>query len=100
DDGAMEELRRVEGAESKRTRRVDERLCTAAVAGERPGEDVVAVDRGTLVLRDARQRHGPPQCNPVIDVEQRDLQVDVDAVHALKARDRADECVLPLRGGL
>src|SRR5947209_17135861 len=51
DLGAVEQLRAVLGPKTERELGVAERLPAALVPGERPGEHVVAVDRGALALR-------------------------------------------------
>ena len=56
DHPAVEELERVARPEPERALRVAPRLAAAAVPLERPREDVVAVDRRPLALREARER--------------------------------------------
>ncbi len=98
DHRAVEELRRIERAQPERTPRQAERLATPAVARQRPGQDVVAVDRRTLGPRRPRERNRSSQSNSVVDVEERRLQVDLDAVRPLQLRDRPDERVLAFCG--
>ena len=100
DDAAMEELGRVERAEPERALREAQRLAATAVARERPGEHVVAVDRRTLRSRGACERHGSFDANPVVDVEEGELEIHVHAAAALEPGDRRDEIVLPLRPGV
>ena len=76
-----------------------ERLAAAAVAGERPGEHVVAVDRRPLGLRPPRERERVAQPDAVVGPVERGLEVDLDAVRHLQPLDRADERVLLTRLG-
>src|SRR3982750_112167 len=77
---AVEELRGVFRAEAERELRVVQRLAAAPVAGERPGEHVVAVDRRPFALRLPGERQRRPQADPVVDVEQRRFEVRADTV--------------------
>ena len=95
DHPAVEELERVLRAEPQRAPRVAERLGAAAVPRERPAEHVVAVDRGPVVLADPGQGERVLRRDAVVDVEERDLEVGLDAVRAQQPLDRADQRVLP-----
>ena len=55
DHAAVEELEGVAGPKPQREPRVAERLSAAPVPLERPGEDVVSVDRGPSMLRATRE---------------------------------------------
>ena len=99
DHPAVEELERILRPEPERLLRVAERLVATAVPRERPGEDVVAVDRRPLGVADPGQRERVLQADPVVDVEERDLEIDADAVGAQQLLDRADQLVLAPCGG-
>ena len=75
--------------------RVGERLAAAAVPGERPGEHVVAVDARPLGAGAAGQRQRVRQPDAVVDVEERGLEVGLDAVRDEEPLDHADQRVLP-----
>src|SRR5690349_25148091 len=79
DRAAMEELERVLRAEAERVPRPCESLAAASVPGERPGEDVVAVDRRALRARAPCQRDRVVKLDAVVDIEQRRLEVGADA---------------------
>src|SRR6478752_114307 len=79
DHTPMEELGRIDRAETKRELRVRQGLAAAAAPRERPCEDVVTVDRRALALRQPRERHRALRCDLVVHIEEGDLEVDVDA---------------------
>ncbi len=81
-------------AEPERAPRVGERLATAAVPGERPGEHVVAVDARALGAGAAGQRQRVREPDAVVDVEERGLEVGLDAVRDEEPLDHADQRVL------
>ena len=84
---AVEELRGVARAETEREPRVVKRLAAAAVAGERPREHVVAVDRRPLALRLAGECERGAQPDAVVDVEERRLEIGAHAVRGEQAAD-------------
>ena len=96
----MEELQRVLRAEPERVVGVGECGCALPVARERPRERVVAVDRRPLVERLVGERHGRRRCDVVVGVEDRDLEVAVDAVRREQLVDDRDQAVLLPRGRL
>src|SRR5207302_1797236 len=67
---------------------------TTAVAGERPREHVVAVDRRSVRPRRAGKRERAGEANGVVDVEERRLEIRLDAVGAQETTDRSDQRVL------
>ncbi len=71
-----------------------ERLRTAAVARERPREHVVPVDRRPLGVGQAGAGERMPKADAVIDLEEGDLEVGLDAVRVQQLLDRADQRVL------
>src|SRR3954452_12942286 len=87
----MERLQRIARPESERVLRVRERLGAASVAGERPGEHVVAVDRRTLRTGTPRERDRLTKADPVVDLEERRLEVCPDPVRDEQPADRLDE---------
>src|SRR5262245_41609780 len=99
DHATVEELRRISRAESQREPGVVERLVAVPRPRERPGEHVVPVDGGPLLLSEPRERERSPEPDPVVDVEERDLEVDVHAPCALEPGDRGNELVLTRGGG-
>ena len=99
DHPAVEELERVARPEPQRAPGVAQRLAAAAVSLERPREDVVAVDRRPLPLRAARERERGRQADAVVDVEERGLEVGLDAVGDEQPLDDADQRVLLARLG-
>src|SRR5439155_475064 len=66
---------------------------------QRPAEDVVAVDARTLALRGTGERERIREPDPVVDLEERDLEVGAHAVRGEELADGAHERVLALRGG-
>ncbi len=68
-------------------------------ARERPGEHVVAVDRRPLALREPRERERRLRPDPVVDVEERRLEIGLHAVRAQETLDHRDRRVLPARVG-
>ena len=97
DHAAVEVEGRVARAEPERALRAAERLLAAAVPGERPGEHVVALDRRPGGARPARQLERLAQPDPVVDPEERELEIRVDAVRGLEPLDRADQLDLLAR---
>src|SRR4051812_39526767 len=69
DHPAVEQLERVVGPEPERTLRELPRLAAAAVPLQRPREDVVAVDRRPLALREACEPERRAEPDSVVDVE-------------------------------
>ena len=98
DVGAVEELGCVLRPEAQRATGVAARLGAASVAGERPREDVVAVDRGPLAPGEPGERQRRSRPDPVVDVEQGGLEVGRDAVRGEQPADAVDRCVLAPRG--
>src|SRR6266481_821230 len=78
DHPAVEELERIERPEPEGALRVAQRL--AAVPGplERPSQDVVAVDRRSLPLREPCEGEGGVKPDPMVDVEERGLEIGLD----------------------
>ena len=97
DHAAVEELEGVLGPEPQRELRVAERLVAAAVPLERPGEDVVSVDRGPGALGATRERERARRRDVVVGVEERDLQIGSDSVRAQEPVDHADQRIGTLR---
>src|SRR5204863_536847 len=97
DHPPVEELERVARAEAERLLRVGECLAAVAGPGERPGEDVVAVDRRTLGPADPRAAQGRTEIDAVVDLEEGDLEVGADAVRPQELLDRADQRVVSVR---
>src|SRR3954454_9050793 len=93
DHPAVEELQRIARPEPEGVLRVREPVTAAAVAGERPGEDVVSVDRRPLRVSAARESEGVREPDGVVDVEERGLEVGPDAVRDEQALDDADQGV-------
>src|ERR1700738_4364534 len=94
EEAAMEELERVTRAEPKRALRVVERLTAAAVAGERPGEHVVSEDARAVGVAAAGKLERLWEANAVVDVEERDVEIVLDAVRGEQPLDHADQRVL------
>ena len=94
DHPAVEQLQGVLRTEPEGQPGPAESLAAATVAGERPGEHVVAVDARPFRLRPACQHEGVPQANGVVDVEERRFEVGLDAVRDKQSLDHADELVL------
>src|SRR5436309_11726730 len=97
DHAAVEELERVLGTETQRVLRVRKRLGAPPVPYQRPREHVVAVDRGPVAPADPGKRERMAKADPVVGVEEGDLQVGLDAVGAEQPLDRADQGVLTPR---
>src|SRR5439155_8812971 len=97
DHAAVEELERVLRAEAQRELRVAQCGPALPVARKRPGEHVVAVDRRPLALSGPCELEGMVQPQPVVDVEERDLEVNPNAVRAQELLDRGDQRVLAAR---
>src|SRR5207247_9275735 len=95
DHPAVEELERVERAEPERSLRVGLRLFAATVAGQGPGENVVAVDARTVRSSLLGERERVLEPDSVVDVEQRGLEVGLDPVREQQSLDDADQRVLP-----
>ena len=93
----MEELERIERPEPKGALRIAQPLTAVPGPLERPSQDVVAVDRRPLPLREACEGKGGVQPDSVIDLEERGLKVGLDAVSDEQAPDDADQLVLLLR---
>src|SRR5207244_8963939 len=74
-----------------------QRLAAAIVAFQRPREDVVAVDRRALLLRAPREGERGVRPHAVVDVEERRLEVGLDAVRLEQPADTVDGRVLRLR---
>ena len=94
DHPAVEELERIEGPEPQCPLGVGESFETASVARERPGQDVVSVDAWARAPRLPRERKRAPKMDPVVDVEQRSLEIGSNAVCYQQSSDDADESVL------
>ena len=95
DHPAMEDLERIERPEPERALREAQRLAAVPVPCERPSQDVVPVDRRALALRKARERKRRMKPDAVVDVEERGLEVGLDAVRDQQPLDHADQRVLP-----
>ena len=89
DHPAVEDLERVERPEPEGALRVAQRLTAVAVPLERPSQDVVAVDRRALALREPRERERRLKPDAVVDVEERGLEVGLDAVRDEQPLDHA-----------
>src|SRR5207248_11709654 len=93
----MEELERVERPEPEGALRVPERLGAAPGPLERPSQDVVAVDRPPLPPGEACEGERGVKPDPMIHVEERGLEIGLDAVRDEQTLDDADQLVLLLR---
>ena len=94
DHAPVEDLQRVLRPETERLLGVAERLVALAVAIERPGQHVVAVDRGALRARFPRKCESVRQADPVVDVEEGCLEIGLDAVRDQQLLDHGDQRVL------
>src|SRR5829696_8621253 len=94
DHSPVEELDGVARPKPQRVLRISPRLGAAAVAGERPGEHVVPVDAWALRATAPGEHERLRQPNSVIDVEERDVEIDLRVVRSEPPVERADPRIL------
>src|SRR5438552_8847956 len=80
DHSAVEELERIERPEPEGALRVAQRLTAVPGPLERPSQDVVAVDRRPLAPGQACECERGLKPDPVVDVEECGLEIDLDAI--------------------
>src|SRR5437667_1611320 len=96
DNPAVEELERIERPEPEGALREAQRLTAVPGPLERPSQDVVAVDRRPLPPGEACERERRMKLDSVIDVEERGLEIGLDAVRDEQTLDDPDQLVLLL----
>src|SRR5204862_3637743 len=94
DHAAVEVLERIERPKLEGALGEAQRLTAVPGPLERPSQDVVPVDGGPLALGKACEGERDVQPDAVVNVEERRLQVGLDAVRDEQSLDDADQLVL------